>query len=315
MATFAFYRFKLNDPSCTKETFAAFEPEKRLDLIVSQRKKDGSYEDNKVVTKCYNNDVLTNHEDILVMTIENNKQKATTIDKQKVQHEHHPFCHVIIDYREGHNIIAIERNGAFDNKPEKVRDILFHGLNRIFYRQNLTIELTPLAKSYKDIMEAIEMIRRRHHDRVKKICLDFNSKHNPNRQVDTNSITTAMALLADKANAKGLVAFQSEGDEEMDINAIQQELLAIADICYREGEYDLSIHFYSYGIFRYGADVVAQFGVDQSVIDEFVNQADSMDADRDRDSLPNWLDKMKDTFSDYNEQTVATIEPKRGRRK
>ena len=29
MATFAFYRFKLNDPSCTKETFAAFEPEKR----------------------------------------------------------------------------------------------------------------------------------------------------------------------------------------------------------------------------------------------------------------------------------------------
>lgn len=315
MATFAFYRFKLNDPSCTKETFAAFESEKRLDLIVSQRKKDGSYEDNKVVTKCYNNDVLINHEDILVMTIENNKQKATTIDKQKVQHEHHPFCHIIIDYREGHNIIAIERNGAFDNKPEKVRDILFHGLNRIFYRQNLTIELTPLAKSYKDIIEAIDMIRRRHHDRVKKICLDFNSKHNPNRQVDTNSITTAMALLADKANAKGLVAFQSEGDEEMDINAIQQELLAIADICYREGEYDLSIHFYSYGIFRYGADVVAQFGVDQTVIDEFVNHADSMDADSERDSLPSWLDKMKDTFADYNEQTVVSIEPKRGRRK
>lgn len=70
MATFAFYRFKLNEPSCIKETFSAFEPEKRLDLIVSQQKKDGSYDDNKVITKCYNNDILTNHEDIIVLTIE-----------------------------------------------------------------------------------------------------------------------------------------------------------------------------------------------------------------------------------------------------
>lgn len=315
MAVFAFYRFKLNDPSLTKETFAAWEPETKLDLIVSQRKKDGDYDDNPVVRKCYNNDILTNHENIIVLTIENNKQKVTTIDKQKVQHEHHPFCHVIIDYREGHNIIAIERNGAFDNKPEKVRDILFHALNRIFYRQNLTIELTPIAKTYDDIIQAIDMIRRRHHDRVKKICLDFNSKHNPNRQVATNALTTALALMADKANAKGMVAFQSEGDEEMDINAIHKDLLTIADICVREGEYDLSVHFFSYGIFRYGADVVAQFGVDQTVIDEFANQADSMDADNERDSLPNWLDKMKETFADYNEQTVVSIEPKRGRRK
>ena len=315
MATFAFYRFKLNEPSCTKETFAAFEPEKRLDLIVSQRKKDGSYEDNKVVTKCYNNDVLINHEDILVMTIENNKQKATTIDKQKVQHEHHPFCHVIIDYREGHNIIAIERNGAFDNKPEKVRELLCSALNRLLYRNNLEIELVPLAKSYNNIWDAINTIRRRHHDRVKKICLDFTSSHAQNRQVDTNALTAALTNMAEKMNAKGMVAFQSEGDEEMDLNAIHQDLLNIADICVREGEYDLSVHFFSYGIFRYGADVVAQYGIDQTVIDEFVNQNDTFDVDAERDTLPKWLEKMKETFRDYDEAVPVTVEPKRGHRK
>ena len=315
MAVFAFYRFALNEPSQKKETFAAFEAESKLNLVVSIKKNDGSYDDNVVLSKAYNNDVLTNHDEIVVMTVENNKQKATTVDKQKVTHEHHPFCHVIIDYRDGQNIIAIERNAAFDNKPEKVRELLCSALNRLLYRNNLEIELVPLAKSYNNIWDAINTIRRRHHDRVKKICLDFTSSHAQNRQVDTNVLTAALTNMAEKMNAKGMVAFQSEGDEEMDLNAIHQDLLNIADICVREGEYDLSVHFFSYGIFRYGADVVAQYGIDQTVIDEFVNQNDTFDVDAERDTLPKWLEKMKETFRDYDEAVPVTVEPKRGHRK
>ena len=56
----------------------------------------------------------------------------------------------------------------------------------------------------------------------------------------------------------------------MDLNAIHEDLLNLAEICLNEGEYDLSIHFFSYGIFRYGSDVVAQYGIEQSIIDDFV---------------------------------------------
>ena len=315
MAVFAFYNFKLSEPSLKNETFSAFAPESKLDLKVVQQKKDGSYDDEKVAPKIYNNDVLANHDGILVMTLENNKQKATTIDKQKVEHEHHPFCHVIIDYRDGHNLIAIERNAAFDNKPEKVRNLLAHTLNRILYRNHLTIELTPLSKAYNDIWDAINTIRYRHNDRVKRIAMDFNGNHHTNRQVQASALASIIAEISDKLNAKGLVAFQSEGTEEMDLNAIHEDLLNLAEICVNEGEYDLSIHFFSYGIFRYGSDVVAQYGIEQPIIDDFVCPPDDFDADRERDTLPVWLTKMKEMFNDYDAPTPASVEPKRGHRR
>lgn len=314
MAVFAFYKFRLSEPSLTKEIFSSFETGSKQDFKVTFRKKDGS-DDEKITPKVYQNDILINRENIIVLTLENNKQKATTIDKQKVQHEHHPFCQVIIDYRNGQNIIAIERNDAFDYKPEKVRDILSKALNRLFYRYNLTIELSPLTKSYSDIWDAINTIRRRHHDRVKKICLDFNGRHARNQRIQANNLAAVVAEMSDKLNAHGMVAFQSQGDEEMDLNAIHEDLLNLADICLHEGEYDLSVHFFSYGIFRYGTDVMAQYGIEQTAIDDFVGYTDDFDISEEVVPLPAWLIQMRQTFCDYDAPTPTSIEPKRGHRR
>ncbi|MBQ7531879.1 MAG: hypothetical protein IJT12_09260 [Paludibacteraceae bacterium] len=315
MAVFTFYKFTLNEPSLKKETFSDFKTGSKLDLKVAQQLNDGGYDDHFGMPKVYNNDIIANHDNILVMTIENNKKKETTIEKKTLTHEHHPFCHVIIDYRDGQNLIAIERNMAFDNKPEKVREILYKALNRLFFRDNLQIDLQPLTKSYNDIWDAINTIRRRYHDRVKKICMDFSSNRNKERKVDSNALAAIIAEISEKTNAKGMVAFQSQGNEEMDLNAIQQDLLNIAEICLNEGEFDLSVHFYSYGVFRYGTDVTAQYGIDQEVIDDFVLLVDAFDMDKERIPLPRWLNNVKDIFHDFDTTAPTIIEPKRGHRR
>ena len=101
MAVFTFYKFTLNEPSLKNEIFSEFKADSKLDLKVAQQLNDGSFDDHFGMPKVYNNDIIANHDNILVMTIENNKKKDTTIEKKIHTHEHHPFCHVIIDYRDG----------------------------------------------------------------------------------------------------------------------------------------------------------------------------------------------------------------------
>ena len=92
----------------------------------------------------FENDVLMVADGVILMTIENNKWKHTTNKKKDVAHEHHPFCHVVIDNRPGHQVMAVVKNSAFDNKPDKVCGILYQAFNNaaILGQYHLKIEFT-----------------------------------------------------------------------------------------------------------------------------------------------------------------------------
>ena len=77
-------------------------------LPLNVLKEKGKGNEKTVEWEPYENDVLMVADDVILMTIENNKLKYTTNKKKDVPHEHHPYCHVVIDNRPGHQVMAVE---------------------------------------------------------------------------------------------------------------------------------------------------------------------------------------------------------------
>jgi hypothetical protein len=76
----------------------------------------------------------------------------------------------------------------------------------------------------------------------------------------------------------------------------------MADICVKQkGKYDLTVKFKTFGLYRYGADIMAQFGVEDEVIEEFENGVKKMNFETPEGSfsLTQWLDRMHELLKDY----------------
>lgn len=96
-----------------------FETNHSLELPVLITSGNGSG-----ATTCWDKhkcDVLRHEGGVILMTVEANKSKHTTIDKKDVEHQHHPYSIVLIDNRPGHQMVGIERNSAFRPQPRQTR--------------------------------------------------------------------------------------------------------------------------------------------------------------------------------------------------
>lgn len=91
-------------------------------------------------------DVLRHEGGVILMTVEANKSKHTTIDKKDVEHQHHPYSIVLIDNRPGHQMVGIERNSAFDRNPDKLALILQESISRLLMPFGRRVELKSLKK-------------------------------------------------------------------------------------------------------------------------------------------------------------------------
>ena len=334
MAVFAFYSFdikrlarqaELDFPDLEakpqveeqEELFRdTFISDTSMELWYTVRRKDGTY-DNHVLEK-FHTDILANQEGIVVMTIEANKQKTTIENKQKVQHKHNPFCNVIVDYRNGQNLIAIQKNAAFNNKPAKLADIILHTFNRLFEAYDLRMTMRPLVREGLTFWEAVNEIRTRHHDKVKRISLDFSNAEEAADYSTSNAIALVSAM-ARKLHVNGLMVVEANEEEmEVDIDTVYEDMLALAEICRKQPEYELNVHFASYGVYRFGTDVTAQFGVDEQIITNFVEGEEDVDLFGVRNTTLNrWLENTKDLLEaqDYVESTIIEPAPKPSRRR
>lgn len=325
MAIFTFYRCKLtkrvqemgllfpemeeNGTIPIDQIFEHFFPtNKKEKLVVPKIKKDVHDKEEY----CY--EVLKNEDGILLMTIENNKIKKTIVEKTEIPNPHHPFSHVVIDLRSNPYLVAIEKNSAFDLKPDKLCEILSISLNSLFKKEDVQCDWFSFKKTDVDFWESITTIRQKQHDRVKKISLSFNNDHTP-LKTDNNKWVTLLTDISKKAQADGMMELVSQGEGEMNIDALHEDLCNIANICRNEGVYDLTVQFKNFGLFRYGMDVSALYGVDDNVIKEFVDGADDMDLFGEPHlTLDRWLYNMRDAMIYYDEEVFIPGPTKQGNR-
>jgi len=276
-----------------------------VDLWTAFRRANGSYD--KRSMERYKNEILAHRDGVIAMTIEANKHKTTIEDKHKVTHPHNPFCFVIIDYRKGQNLIALQKNGAF-TKPEKLAEIILSTFNRLFEAHDLRMVMKPLVREGLKFWDAVTEIRTRHHDKVRRISLDFSNAQDT-ADYSSNQAIALISAISKKLDANGMMVVEAKDDMEVDLDMVYEDMLMLADICQKQPEYELNVHFFSYGVYRFGSDVTAQFGVDERVIDNFQHNIEEPNLFGENYTLDRWLENMKDLF-DANEYVKSTsVEP------
>lgn len=286
-------------------------------LALNVLKEKGRGKDKTIEWESFENDVLMVADDVILMTIENNKVKHTTNKKKDVAHDHHPYCHVVIDNRPGHQIMAVVKNSAFDNKPDKVCGILYQTFNNktILGQYHLKIEFTKRQRKKNEFWPVVNDIRSMFKDSVRQIRMDFAGK-DAAEEADANDVVTIMRALARKSASSAAVTLNADG-EEVRLDELHDDLTNMANICLTQKGYDLTVKFRTFGLYRYGADIVAQFGVDDEVIEEFENGVKKMNFETQEGSyaLIEWLDRMQELLVKYDDETPVQKRGKRGCRR
>lgn len=286
-------------------------------LALNVLREKGKGKEKTVEWEPFENDVLMVADDVILMTIENNKVKHTTNKKKDVPHEHHPYCHVVIDNRPGHHVMAVVKNSAFDNKPDNVCGILHQAFNSptILGQYHLQIEFIKRQRKKNEFWPVVNDIRSIFKDSVRQIRMDFSGK---DADVDSNptDVVAMMCSLARKSASTAAVTLNAEG-EEVKLDELHEDLTNMANICLTQKGYDLTVKFRTFGLYRYGADIVAQFGVEDEVIEEFEGGVKRMNFENPNGSfaLIDWLDRMQELLKTYGDEIPVQKGTTRRRRR
>lgn len=241
---------------------------------------------------------------IIILRLKANKKKTVeTIEDQKQDVEHHPGCLIIIDNRKGSNLMVVERNSSAFSDPDKVMAIMRDSFNRKMQEYGCAIEITPLRKKEK-FWVAVDEIRHKLKDSI--TCIKFDFKAEEQKEHAKGKIYEIMKWF--NLFAKDSELSMNIGDEHK-LEQVKSDLDCMAELCLQSPDYNLTVKFHDFGLFRYGQDVKAQYGIEDDVIKEFIRPSCSYVQDLFADDLspvidlPQWFDNVNILFADYEQET------------
>ncbi len=312
MAQFALYHYELS-PFTNKEPrlfpidnpdhkydsmealFESFLPGRGSSLGVKEAKVKGTGEDKITTYEAHGSEVLQNKNHIIAFKVQRNgTKKVDTVDWEKEDVPHHPSVRVLIDNREDRQIIAIENNSGF--KAEKAYELLKSHFNNNLKDYYVRFECYPLLKK-ADFWESVDEIKHRFNDFIKRVQFDF------------VGVERSGAMFSDKLSSFLNIINSAHGGIFMDftdtdqLNRAKDDIVNMAELCYRNKDYNLTVKFRDFGSFCYGQKIKAQWGLDDDKIDKFSKKYIQMDmfdvGDKAFNDIAEWFDKIRTLFDDY----------------
>lgn len=281
-----------------------------LTLPVVRKTKKGSVE-----RKDYHADVLRSENNVTLLQPENLKVKKTILHRKENTHEHHPFCNVVVDLRNGHPLVGIERSAAFDGKPQKVADIMSEGLTHLMKPYGHEVKLMHLKKANPKFTTVVQEVMASFGDRVTGVNFDFNGDGKSTDDNDTSLVIKMLQAIAKAADAEALVSFVAKKNGAIDVDAISDQLAILGAICVRNPSYVLTVKFERFGTYRFGAPLYMELGLEKQALDDFWHgQMCLFEEDQTNTyALTVWLDRLQRLLTQY---TIAPKdEPKHKRRR
>ena len=195
-----------------------------------------------------------------------------------------------------------------------LRHIRKKGFNQKLSVYGREIVIQPLHKKTTDFWPVVWDIRKKFNDRVRFIKLDFRGE-GENKSAD--GLMALITQLARKGDCAALLELSHKpGSPEINLQELHDDLTHIAAICLNEGIFDLTVHFAYFGCYRYGADIMAQFGIEEEAISSFgVELLSCFDGNSPTFALIQWMDKMNKILKDYANTGILQKGRKKGPRR
>lgn len=248
---------------------------------------------------------------LVVCNEKNHKYREKMAEHELV---YHPGCRVIIDNRPGVAQIAIERSPSFENKTEKVRDILQETFCKLFDTYQLTVEIRAKMRA-GTFWEAIDEQCKTFHDVITHVMYEFPDA-NEVGPIDTSQQNRdRLLILSDLAKvmnaARGVYHAYSDKEKTIRLDRTSEDLVNMVAMCCNNG-YDISVHFKQYGIYRFGTEIKALSLLEDKLIQEFKSGQTVMGKELDGEfSLVQWLDEMRKITNNYNDEEPVAKKRKR----
>lgn len=257
-----------DEESSKKEVTRALEELEKLlksDIQFGKNKRGEEYER-------LEHTVEAHRDHVLLLMLKNNKLKKYIEGRDERSLNYHPGCYAIFDCREGVAQLAIERIAAFDNKPDKVSEILVSTLSKALRPLGLDIEIRPKLRE-GNFWEAVEEQTLTLKDQVRRVSFFFPKRDNigPVDAVDymKKKVVVLQSMLNSVNAAKGEFKMEASQKGSLLLERTQRDMAEMVSLCCRNG-YKMAVYFRHYGVYRFGEQVRAFDRLDSEVIDQFI---------------------------------------------
>ena len=252
----------------------------------------------------HGNEIEQHKNHLVVFRLQANKtKKINKEDWTKETVGHFPDCRVIIDNRKESHLMVIERKTTAFTDPDKAMEILQSSFNRMMLSHGVEIGFDRLSKK-ENFWDAVNEIREKFGDMVNRVQFDFKREE---QKEDDGSFTYKLmqwaSLFADKTSV-----VMDVGDDRR-LKQVEQDLTRMSELCYNHKNYNLTVKFRDFGLFRYGQDIKAQYGLDDEVIEKFICNIQGIDLSKDNtedeEELIKWFERVNILFNDYGKKTLV----------
>lgn len=243
--------------------------------------------------------VEAHRDHVLLLMLKNNKSKNYLEGRDERNLQYHPGCYAIFDCREGVAQLAIERIASFENKPDKVGEILAYTLGKALRPFGLDIEIRPKMRE-GNFWEAVEEQTLTLKDQVRRVSFFFPKRDNigPMDAVDymKRKVVVLQSMLNGVNAAKGEFKMEADKKGSLLLDRTRTDVAELVSLCCRNG-YSIAVYFRRYGVYRFGEQVRAFDRLDEEVIDQFIYGQKSIGDPQWR--LLEWLDEARTRTLNY----------------
>ena len=203
---------------------------------------------------------------IIMFLLQANKTKTIYQENwEKRKEPNYPDCRIMIDNRPGSHLIIIEKKSTVFANPDKAMEILQDLFGKTLADYGFKIHSTPLTKK-ESFWDAVNDIREKFGDKVNRVQFDFKSD---GPTTDDGSFTYKIMQWARSFSVDNQLTMNIGDDSKL--KKVERDLTRMSELCCKSEGYNLTVRFNNFGLYRYGQDLKAQYGMDDETIDRFVN--------------------------------------------
>lgn len=271
---------------------------------------------NNTESDIYKNDIFCTRNGITLMTVCRRKEVSIWKEYKELKESSFPFCHVIIDNREGVCQMAIEQATAFDSDSDKVSDILQESIQREMTELGIKFEIRPKMK-VKKFWEMVEEQRTVKKDVIKQVVFEFPHPDKVKGMDATPDMSDRLKILLSMAESmgatKGTLTYANSSEKGLQMERTLEDVAQMVSLCCNNA-YHISVHFRDMGIYRYGDLVRAVYPIEDKMLNDFIGGQSTIGEDAENPSyaLCDKMETIRNLTKDYIDE--PKLKP-RGKRK